>query len=65
MTKLNYYVYVSDMAKLSKYVRTRLEKKMREVKKELPLLKDRLVVARAVRILKAEEEVLKELAKDK
>jgi hypothetical protein len=53
------------MVKLSKYVRTRLEKKMREVKKELPLLKDRLVVARAVRILEAEEEVLKELAKDK
>lgn len=53
------------MAELSKYVRTRLEKKMREVKKELPLLKDRLVVGRAVRILKAEEEVLKELAKDK
>jgi len=65
LTKLNYYVYVSDMAKLSKYVRTRLEKKMREVKKEFPLLKDRLVVGRAVRILKAEEEVLKELAKDK
>ena len=53
------------MVELSRYVRTRLEKKMREVKKEFPLLKDRLVVARSVEILKGEESRLKELVKDK
>lgn len=57
------------MAQLSKYVRERLQKKMIEIKKGLPLLRGRevflFVVARAVKILKEEEARLKELAKDK
>jgi len=52
------------MVQLSKYVRDHFSRAVKKVKERYPLLKYRLVTARAVKMLKEEEARLKEMAKD-